>query len=261
MQQDTSRRNFIKLSSAGIGGLLMSFQADTKGRLAGIPSSKSKKLKIVCVGAHPGDPEFGCGGTMARYSDAGHLVTFLYLTRGEAFDEHKTHKEAAELRTREADVACKVLNTVPRFVGQIDGDTVLSHDMNQAMLDILQDEQPDMVFSQWPIDGHMDHQVAGLLALNAWMKMKKTFELYFYEVNTGSETMAFTPSDYVDISGVMKKKHDAMYAHQSQEPDRTYKTFFKQMEDFRGLEAGVPAAEAFVHFGSKTSSDIIMFNR
>jgi hypothetical protein len=24
------------------------------------------KLNILCVGAHPGDPEFGCGGTMAN---------------------------------------------------------------------------------------------------------------------------------------------------------------------------------------------------
>ena len=39
---------------------------------------------MVCVGAHPDDPESGCGGTLARYAAAGHRVTVLYLTRGEA---------------------------------------------------------------------------------------------------------------------------------------------------------------------------------
>ena len=38
------------------------------------------KLKVACVGAHPDDPESGCGGTLARYSQAGHRVTILYLT-------------------------------------------------------------------------------------------------------------------------------------------------------------------------------------
>ena len=29
------------------------------------PGLQSKKLKIIVVGAHPGDPECGCGGTIA----------------------------------------------------------------------------------------------------------------------------------------------------------------------------------------------------
>ncbi|MDA0195462.1 MAG: PIG-L family deacetylase [Bacteroidetes bacterium] len=57
---------------------------------------------MCCVGAHPGDPEFGCGGTMAKYSDAGHDVILLYLTRGEASDPGKTYTEMAALRTEEA---------------------------------------------------------------------------------------------------------------------------------------------------------------
>jgi LmbE family N-acetylglucosaminyl deacetylase len=27
------------------------------------------RLKVVVTGGHPGDPEYGCGGTVARYSD------------------------------------------------------------------------------------------------------------------------------------------------------------------------------------------------
>ena len=32
------------------------------------------KLKVIVTGGHPGDPEYGCGGTIARYSDLGHEV-------------------------------------------------------------------------------------------------------------------------------------------------------------------------------------------
>ena len=48
------------------------------------PSASRRPLHVVCVGAHPDDPESGCAGTLARYAGAGHRVTIVYLTRGEA---------------------------------------------------------------------------------------------------------------------------------------------------------------------------------
>ncbi len=87
-----------------------------------------------------------------------------------------------------------------------------------------------------------------MLALTAWARSKRKFHLYFYEVNTGVETMAFTPTDYVDITTVRERKKEAMFAHKTQSPLETYNDYFKPLEEFRGLEAGVKAAEAFIHF-------------
>ena len=53
-------------------------------------------------------------------------------------------------------------------------------------------------------------------------------------------------------------KKVAMYAHKTQDPVNTYNAFFQQMEDFRGLEAGVKAAEAFLHFKTKTARATIL---
>ena len=83
----------------------------------------AKPLKVVCVGAHPDDPESGCAGTLARYAAEGHKVTVVYLTRGERGISGKSLDEAARIRTAEAEAACKMLGATPRFVGQIDGDT------------------------------------------------------------------------------------------------------------------------------------------
>src|SRR5262245_27601141 len=77
------------------------------------------KLKVVFAGGHPDDPEQYAGGTMARYSDLGHDVVALYLTRGEAGIPGKSHREAAAQRTAEAESACKILKARARFVGQI----------------------------------------------------------------------------------------------------------------------------------------------
>ncbi len=249
-KKNPARRDFIKLSAMGLGSFAMT-PAGTIEKNNPNHSTDEKKLRIVCIGAHPGDPEFGCGGTMAQYSNAGHSVTFIYLTRGEASDPLKSYAEMAAMRTKEAETSCKILHAKPVFAGQIDGSTILSNEKAAEMQKLISSENPDIVFTQWPVDSHPDHQVTGLSTLSAWIKSGRQFQLYFYEVNTGSETMAFTPTDYVDITSVRDKKKAAMYAHKTQSPEETYNGFFKAMEEFRGLEAGVKAAEAFMHFKSE----------
>jgi LmbE family N-acetylglucosaminyl deacetylase len=178
-KRESARRDFIKRSAMGVGGLAMTPLAiplENKSEAIDV----QKKLNIVCVGAHPGDPEFGCGGTMAKYSDAGHAVTFLYLTRGEASDPSTSHKEMAAARTKEAEVSSAILKVRTKFVGQIDGATILDRNSNVTFEKLLLEERPDLVFSQWPIDAHADHQVAGMLALTAWINSGSRFHLYFY---------------------------------------------------------------------------------
>jgi len=96
-----------------------------------------KKLKIVVAGAHPDDPETGCGGTMALLADQGHEVISLYLTRGEAGIPGKSHDEAARIRTAEVKKACEILKARPVFAGQIDGDTKISNQHYKEFAQIL----------------------------------------------------------------------------------------------------------------------------
>src|ERR1700737_504545 len=62
-------------------------------------NATERPLSVVCVGAHPDDPEESCFGTLARYAAAGHRVTVVYLTRGERGIQGKTLEEAAAIRT------------------------------------------------------------------------------------------------------------------------------------------------------------------
>ncbi|HEV2483966.1 MAG TPA: PIG-L family deacetylase [Terracidiphilus sp.] len=50
---------------------------------------------------NPDDPQSGCGGTIARYTDEGHEVVILYLTRGESGIERTSMQDAAAIRTAE----------------------------------------------------------------------------------------------------------------------------------------------------------------
>src|SRR5579863_7165839 len=61
--------------------------------------SSARKRKIIVTGGHPGDPEYGCGGTIARYADLGHEVVLLYLNRGDSgYLEKKPAEDASPVR-------------------------------------------------------------------------------------------------------------------------------------------------------------------
>lgn len=208
-------------------------------------SQPARKLKVVCVGGHPDDPESGCGATLARYSAAGHDVTIIYLTRGEAGIEGKTHEQAARIRTEEALKACKVLGAQPIFAGQIDGSTEVNNASYRALASLLAGQQADVVFTHWPVDTHPDHCAASLLTFQAWRRSEKKCALLYFEVETGDQTQQFNPNFYVDIADTWQKKKEACFLHASQRPSEFY-AHHEKMGRFRGLEHRCQRAEAFI---------------
>ncbi len=125
----------------------------------------SRKLKVIVAGGHPGDPEYGCGGTVARYTELGHEVVLLYLNRGDSgYLEKPPVEDASPVRVAEAMKACEILKARPAFAGQLNGRAVVDAAHYDAFQKILEAERPDVVFTQWPIDEHRDHRAISTLA-------------------------------------------------------------------------------------------------
>jgi LmbE family N-acetylglucosaminyl deacetylase len=238
-----TRRDFLK--DAGI--LAVPLVAAVPAGAPAAAAESGARLKVLCVGGHPDDPESGCAGTLRRYVDLGHAVTVLYLTRGERGIEGKGLDESGKIRTAECEKACGVIGANPRFFGQIDGATEFTRVHVDAMSKVLGEEQPDVIYAHWPVDTHMDHQVASLLTIRAWMASGERPQLYFFEVNTGSQSQGFLPNTYVDITPVLGKKKEALFAHVSQDGQGIWREHHEIIARWRGREAGVTAAEAFVH--------------
>lgn len=252
--QTIPRRHFLRESGALAGSVIF---ASAAVPLPGAQSSnnENRKLKVVCVGGHPDDPESGCSGTLARYAELGHDVTIIYLTRGERGIVGKSLDEAAKIRSAECENACQIIGGKPLFFGQIDGATELTRVHVEAMTKLLGNEKHDVVFTHWPIDTHMDHQVASILTIRACMALKPHPDLYFFEVNTGSQSEGFLPNTYVDVSSVLEKKKKALFAHESQDGKGVWRDHHEVIANWRGREAGVRAAEAFVHLNRDNSNN------
>ncbi len=211
--------------------------------------AKSDGLKVVVAGGHPGDPESGCGGTIARYAAAGYEAVLMYLNRGEGYCGQADLTQCGTVRTAEAKAACSMLKARAAFVGQYDGRAVVDNSHYEDFGRFLDSERPDILFVHWPLDRHRDHRALSELVLDTWLKGGKKSALYFYEV--ADDTMMFSPTEFVDISTVEDKKRAACYAHSSQQPDRWYPKQ-TQITRSRGIEGGVRQAEAFLrHWESK----------
>jgi N-acetylglucosamine malate deacetylase 1 len=214
-----------------------------------LAETATHRLNIVVAGGHPGDPECGCGGTIARFTKLGHNVSLLYLNRGEGFCGQESLSRCAAIRTAEAQRACQILHAHAAFADQYDGRAIIDNSHYETFDRMLAAGKPDVVFTQWAIDRHRDHRAVSALTLDAWFKSTNKFALYYYEV--AEDTTMFSPTEYVDISSVESQRHAACYAHVSQQPEKWYP---KQVEitRFRGLNSGFTQAEAFVfHIGSR----------
>ena len=210
-----SRRRF--LAQSGVVAAAVPLGATAPAAAA----TPARAMKILVIGTTPGDPEAGCGGTMARYADAGHDVVALYLTRGEAGVAGKTHEQAAAVRTAEAGAACRVLKARPVFAGQLDGATEVNAARARSVRETRRGREPGRRLypmatrhPRRPPRVHIAH-LRRLAACTA------RFALFFYEVDLGSDTQCFSADalcgrdrDRAD------RKRAACMAHASQKPRR-----------------------------------------
>ena len=238
------RRSMLKITGATLAGTTLS-GIPAFSREASPEASEGKKALII--GAHPDDPETGCGGTMILLQQAGYEVVSVYMTKGEAGIQGKTHEESAAIRVKEATEASKMLGVRPLFMTQIDGNTEINKARYVEMREVIAAEKPDVVFTHWPIDSHPDHRVCSLLVYDAWRRLGYSFELYYFEVMSGMQSQLFQPTDYVDISTVADRKREACFCHASQDMKAVYDDWHDRMERFRGLEFRCKCAEAFIH--------------
>lgn len=204
------------------------------------------KLRILCIGAHPDDPETACGGTLARYAEGGHDVNVLYMTKGELGIVGKTPEEAGAIRAAEAEEACKALGAKAHFFGHPSGAIKFDRPTANELVAKLDALAPDLVMSHWPIDTEYDHQIVSALVLHAWLAKPRRHPLFLFEVESGTQTLGFVPHAYVEIANQLPKKLAAIRAHKSQEVERrAYEHHHEPMERFRAREIAGVAAEAY----------------
>jgi LmbE family N-acetylglucosaminyl deacetylase len=203
---------------------------------------QARRLRVVVFGGHPDDPESGAGGLVAALTRQGHEVILAYGTtfRGERrfFD-----RPEGEVRREEATAACKVLGAEPKFFPYAHEKLVADEPTLRSVTAWLDEVKPDIVVTHWPLDTHPNHHAVSSLVWQSY-KRKGGWTLYFFEVMTDQQTIAFRPELYLDIEPVRDVKRRALMEHKSQGPEEIWEAHEK-MHRRRGSECGVMFAEAY----------------
>jgi LmbE family N-acetylglucosaminyl deacetylase len=177
------------------------------------------------------------------------------MTRGEKAPSSNSPDENAKIRSGEAMRGASIIGAEIDFLGSIDGEVVADMKTSKKTDRSIRAWKPDVVLAHWPIDSHADHQACGLVALRSQVG-GNPFELYFYEVLTGYQTMNFAPTHFVDIGRSRDLKYEACMAHESQDPGK-WMVHHELMERMRGREIGVEYAEAYVRASRSGASTVL----
>jgi LmbE family N-acetylglucosaminyl deacetylase len=200
------------------------------------------RLRIVVFGGHPDDPESGAGGLIATLTSQGHEVICAY---GTAFrgDRKFFGRPEGEVRRKEATAACNVLGAKPKFFPYAHETLVADGATSKEVASWLTEVKPDVVITHWPLDTHPNHHAVSSLVWGCYQR-RGGWNLYFFEVMTAQQTLAFEPELYLDVGPVREKKRRAVMEHKSQEPQAIWNAH-ERMHGRRGAECGVEWAEAF----------------
>ncbi|MER3457552.1 MAG: PIG-L family deacetylase [Chloroflexota bacterium] len=198
------------------------------------PGTKLKR--ILAIGAHPDDIEIACGGIMAKFHDAGHMICGLVMTRGEQGGN-------GEVRPQEAGSSAEFLGLDKVKILDLP-DTRLNEcaaEVREAIEAMVRELDPDMIFTHSIHDIHQDHRVVHEATLQA-ARSRSTILCY----ESPSVTSEFIPTLFVDISDYLDVKVESIKEHWDQrvkpyvQPERV-----RGQAIFRGGQARMGYAEGF----------------
>jgi LmbE family N-acetylglucosaminyl deacetylase len=193
--------------------------------------------KILVILAHPDDPEFFCGGTLARWAQAGHHITYYLLTCGDkGRNEHNMDipgDELCDLRHKEELAAASALGVeAVHFLDREDGTLVPDIDLRRDVVRIIRQMKPDVLVTCDPQNlfasyglNHPDHRAAGQVVLDAVFPAAGN-DLFFpellkegYPPHMPREvwvSLTEQPNVIIDITETWLTKLKALKEHKSQ---------------------------------------------
>ncbi len=205
-----------------------------------LPDQWEKPQRILVILAHPDDPEFFCGATIARWTAAGHSVSYCLLTCGDkgTKDREITPEMLCSRRQSEQIAAAAVLGVRHvRFLNYPDGYLTADLHLRRDITRLIRQEQPDILVTCDPTNlyvretllNHPDHRAAGQAVLDAVFPAARD-HLNFVELwrdenlepHIVREVWVSSPKEptvSLDVTEYWETKIRALYEHKSQIPD------------------------------------------
>lgn len=200
-------------------------------------------MKVLAIGAHFDDIELGCSGTLLKHKENSDELYLLVIT-------HSGYSKGDEF-LRSSDEAKKEGTKSAEQLGAelicLDKEPLVLVPTESFVLDIeaiINEINPDRVYTHQPTDTHGDHAAVGIASLRA---CRKCPEVFLYRSNW--YIMDSSPNDnfYVDISNYIDSKISLIKNFESEmrKVNYTWLEFVKKQNEAAGAKINVQYAETF----------------
>ncbi len=217
----------------------------------------------LAVYAHPDDPEVSCGGTLARWAQAGAQVHVVVCTQGDKGSSDPATDPAALAVRRAGEMqaaAARLALAGHHALGHPDGELEDGPGLRGELVALVRRLRPQVLVCPDPLAvffgqeyfNHRDHRVVGWSALDA-VAPAAALPLYHpdagppHQVRTVYLSGTLQPDVWVDITATLDDKVDALLCHASQldEPGEWLRTVVRRRAEEAGARIGVSHAEGF----------------
>lgn len=195
-----------------------------------------KPQKILVVLAHPDDPEFFCGATIAKWIHEGHDISYCLLTRGDkgVNDNFSGVDDIENLRIKEQKQAAGTLGVKQiTFLENLDGYLEPSLDLRKQIVKVIRHDKPDIVVTCDPTNyyigdtyiNHPDHRTAGQVVIDSVFPAAQNKKFFPELLKEGLEphhvsevwlALPKQPNTIIDVTKYWHKKLEALHKHASQ---------------------------------------------
>jgi LmbE family N-acetylglucosaminyl deacetylase len=220
--------------------------------------------RVLVVGAHPDDPDFACGGSVARWIAAGADVRYVVVTSGDKGRPDPALDPLVFTRVREAEqtASARLLGVSGvSFLRLTDGEVFDTLELRGKIVAEIRRFRPDLIVTHDPLTRlyrqHPDHRATGFATLHAAFPATRLATFYPEQAAAGLEPHSIgrallfgtdRPDTFVDIAPVFERKIEALTRHTSQAS--AFPGGLNARVARRAAEAGGPAgldlAEAFL---------------
>lgn len=205
--------------------------------------------------AHPDDPEFFLGGTIAEWAKQGHEVSYLLLTKGQrgVSPEYPDPELLGDVRVIEQQNAAAKLGVSKvdyldyqdgYLVPDIEARKKVAREIRRTRPDIVATFDPMLIYQRGRIN-HPDHRAAGQIVIDALFPAVENSAFFPELIDEGlpphriQELWLCSPVEAnfeLDLSQNWQLKLDALLQHVSQIGE--LKAFLEQMEVKRRIRFG-----------------------
>jgi len=196
--------------------------------------------RTLFVGPHPDDVELGCGATIAKLVEEVGASELYYVVISPALEDPRNKNIVEELYSATSVLGLKRENvTVMKFPRRILHE--YRQDIRYALIKLIREIEPDIIFTTTPDDLHQDHSVIGEEVLRLFRRSS----VIGYEVIRSS--LYFVPNMYVRLRRKhIERKIRALMGYKSQ-LDRYYfrPDVIEALARMRGSQIEAEYAEAF----------------